>query len=126
MKTINNNYIERQDRIDSYVLDRMTDDERQQFEQDMAHDSDLKAQTVFTENVRRAIVCRNEKLAKMREWDREGKSKAVYWLSSVAAVLVFGFFQVQFWFNKLDEGELLTDNNRLEQTQHSEWGNRAP
>lgn len=97
---------ERQDRIDRYVLGRMTEEERKEFEQDMADDHELREQTVFTECVRRAVVSREEKLAKMRKWDKKtvpdvhsvadsGNRKPLYWISSIAAVLVVGFFVVQ-------------------------------
>ena len=97
---------ERQDRIDRYVLGRMTEEERKEFEQDMADDHELREQTEFTQRVRAAVVSREEKLAKMREWDKKtaqenpaatssGIRKQIYWISTIAAVLVVGFFVVQ-------------------------------
>lgn len=60
--------IEFQDRIDDYLLDRMSDEERNSFETDAAEDSELKEQLQFTETVQQATKSRNEKLAAMEEW----------------------------------------------------------
>ena len=60
--------IEFQDRIDDYLLDRMSDDERKSFESDTAEDAELKEQLQFTETVQQATKSRNEKLAAMEEW----------------------------------------------------------
>ena len=60
--------IEFQDRIDEYLLDRMSDKERKSFESDAAEDAELKEQLQFTETVQQATKSRNEKLAAMEEW----------------------------------------------------------
>ena len=60
--------IEFQDRIDDYLLDRMSDEERNSFELDAAEDVELKDQLQFTETVKQATKSRNEKLAAMAEW----------------------------------------------------------
>lgn len=60
--------IEFQDRIDEYLLDRMSDEERKSFESDAAEDAELKEQLQFTETVQQATKSRNEKLAAMEEW----------------------------------------------------------
>ena len=60
--------IEYQDRIDDYLLGRMSDEERKRFESDAAEDSELKDQLNFTETVQRATRSRNEKLAAMEKW----------------------------------------------------------
>lgn len=60
--------IEFQDRIDKYLLDRMSDEERKSFESDAAEDAELKEQLQFTETVQQATKSRNEKLAAMEEW----------------------------------------------------------
>lgn len=57
-----------QDRIDDYLLNRMSDEERNSFESDVASDTKLKEQLQFTETVRQATKSRNEKLAAMEEW----------------------------------------------------------
>ena len=73
--------IEFQDRIDDYLLDRMSDEERKKFESDAAEDAELKEQLQFTETVQQAIKSRNEKLAAMEEW----KNDYVWENDSVAA-----------------------------------------
>ena len=60
--------IDFQDRIDDYLLDRMSDEERKSFESDAAEDVELKDQLQFTETVKQATKSRNEKLAAMEEW----------------------------------------------------------
>ena len=60
--------IEFQDRIDDYLLDRLSDEERKSFESDTAEDAELKEQLQFTETVQQATKSRNEKLAAMEEW----------------------------------------------------------
>lgn len=61
--------IEFQDRIDDYLLNRMSDEERKKFESDAAADVELKEQLHFTETVQQATKSRNEKLAAMEEWN---------------------------------------------------------
>ncbi len=57
-----------QDRIDDYLLDRMSDEERKSFESEVAADAELKEQLQFTETVQKATKSRNVKLAAMEEW----------------------------------------------------------
>ncbi len=57
-----------QDRIDDYLLNRMSAEERNSFESDVAANTKLKEQLLFTETVQQATKSRNEKLAAMEEW----------------------------------------------------------
>ena len=78
--------IEFQDRIDDYLLDRMSDEERDRFELDAAENAEIQEQLQFTETVQQATRSRNEKLAAMEEWkddyvwedDRVAASAAEY------------------------------------------------
>lgn len=63
--------IEFQDRIDDYLQDRMSDEERKSFESDAAENAELKEQLQFTETVQQATKSRNEKLAAMEEWKND-------------------------------------------------------
>lgn len=63
--------INNQDRIDNYLLNRMSDEERKAFEADVAKDTHLKEQMTFTKNVMNAIKSRNEKLAMIKEWQND-------------------------------------------------------
>ena len=56
------------DRIDDYLLDRMSNEERNSFASDVAEDAELKEQLQFTGTVQQATKSRNEKLAAMKEW----------------------------------------------------------
>lgn len=64
--------IDYQDRIDEYLLNRMTDEERSTFEQDVNHDEELQDQLSFTKDVQQIVIRRNEMLAKMKQWEEEG------------------------------------------------------
>lgn len=63
--------IEFQDRIDDYLLDRMSDEERKSIESDAAADAELKEQLQFTETVQQVTKSRNEKLSAMEKWKED-------------------------------------------------------
>lgn len=60
---------EYQDQIDDYLLGRMSDEDRMSFEKELKQDAELREQMEFTQNVQTATKSRNEKLAKMDEWE---------------------------------------------------------
>ena len=64
-----------QDRIDEYLLGRMIDEEKAQFEAEVNQDESKREQLEFTRNVKGAISSREEKMAKLkmmqRMYDRE-------------------------------------------------------
>ena len=60
---------EYQDQIDKYVLGQMDDTEKSVFEQDVAQDAGLQEQLQFTKDVTSATKSREEKLAKMENWE---------------------------------------------------------
>ena len=107
----NNNF---QDRIDEYLLhgDTMSEEDKAQFLKEIEEDAEKKEQYEFTKNVKQAIVSRGEKLKAMIEFQKEMKShhhrKTWLWFSSVAAVLVIGFFAI----NPLFVENSPTDNVR--------------
>ena len=105
---------EYQDRIDDYILDRMSDEERSTFEKEMAADAELQEQVAFMQNMKKALKSRNEKLAAMKEWENDYVwedermaaidipakplvpiKRFVYWISGVAAVFVAGLLIIQ-------------------------------
>lgn len=55
-----------QDRIDEYILGRMTDEEKAQFEAEVNQDESKREQLEFTRNVKAAISSREDKLAKLK------------------------------------------------------------
>ena len=107
----NNNF---QDRIDEYLLhsDTMSEEDKAQFLKEIEEDAEKKEQYEFTKNVKQAMVSRGEKLKAMTEFQKEMKShhhrKTWLWISSVAAVLVIGFFAI----NPLFVENSPTDNVR--------------
>lgn len=60
--------IDYQDKIDEYLLHRMSDEERMAFENEANSDKELQEQLSFTGDVQQVLKSRNEKLAKMEEW----------------------------------------------------------
>ena len=107
----NNNF---QDRIDEYLLhgDTMSEEDKAQFLKEIEEDAEKKEQYEFTKNVKQAMVSRGEKLKAMTEFQKEMKShhhrKTWLWISSIAAVLVIGFFAI----NPLFVENSPTDNVR--------------
>ena len=90
----NNNF---QDRIDEYLLhsDTMSEEDKAQFQKEIEEDAEKKEQYEFTKNVKQAMVSRVEKLKAMTEFQKEikhGRRKSWLWISSIAAILVVGFF----------------------------------
>lgn len=103
---------EYQDKIDNYLLNRMSDEDRQKFEQEVAVNEELKEQLEFSRLVQAAFNDRGEKLAKMAQWEQEELAassdedeeqstpavapntwrKYLYWCSGIAAVFIAGFF----------------------------------
>lgn len=105
--------IEFQDNIDDYLLNRMSGEERKSFEQKLDSDPELQDQLAFTQEVQQAITSRNEKLDAIKEWQddytwkqdvRQSPAKRlIYWSSGIAALLLAGFFLLQY--------QVGTDNN---------------
>ena len=93
----NNNF---QDRIDEYLLhgDTMSEEDKAQFLKEIEEDEEKRELYQFTKNVKMAMVSREEKLKAMTEFQKEMKShhhrKTWLWISSIAAVLVVGFFAI--------------------------------
>lgn len=88
-----------QDRIDEYLLhgDTMSEEAKAQFLKEIEEDTEKKEQYEFTKNVKQAMVSRGEKLKAMTEFQKEikhGCRKSWLWISSIAAILVIGFFAI--------------------------------
>lgn len=88
-----------QDRIDEYLLhgNKMSEEAKAQFLKEIEEDTEKKELYELTKNVRMAMVSRGEKLKAMTEFRKEMKRssrKSWLWISSVAAVLVGGFFAI--------------------------------
>ena len=89
-----------QDRIDEYLLhnDAMSEEDKAQFLKEIEDDVEKREQYEFTKNVKMAMVSREEKLKAMTEFQKEMKShhhrKTWLWISSIAAILVVGFFAI--------------------------------
>ena len=106
----NNNF---QDRIDEYLLhgDTMSEEDKAQFLKEIEEDAEKRELYEFTKNVKQAMVSRGEKLKAMTEFQKEikdGRRKSWLWISSIAAILVIGFFAI----NPLFVENSPTDNVR--------------
>ena len=103
-----------QDRIDEYLLqgETMSDEDKAQFLKEIEEDAEKMEQYEFTKNVKQAMVSRGKKLKAMTEFQKEMKfhhhRKTWLWISSIAAVLVIGFFAI----NPLFVENSPTDNVR--------------
>lgn len=106
-----------QDRIDEFLLhnDAMSEEDKAQFLKEIEDDAEKREQYEFTKNVKLAMVSREEKLKAMTEFQKEMKShhhrKTWLWISSIAAVLVVGFFAIN---------PLLVENNPTENVRGDE------
>ena len=65
--------IDFQDRIDDYLLGKMSDEDVKIFEHDIEQNAELREQVEFTKSVQTAIISRGEKLKKMQEWEDDYK-----------------------------------------------------
>ena len=106
----NNNF---QDRIDEYLLhgDTMSEEDKAQFLKEIEEDTEKKEQYEFTKNVKEALKSRGDKLKAMTGFQKEikhGRRKSWLWISSIAAILVVGFFAI----NPLFVENSPTDNVR--------------
>ena len=102
-----------QDRIDEYLLhgDSLSEEAKAQFLKEIEEDEEKRELYEFTKNVKAAMVSRGEKLKAMTEFQKEMKHsnrKTWLWISSIAAVLVIGFFAI----NPLFVENSPTDNVR--------------
>lgn len=102
-----------QDRIDEYLLhgDSLSEEAKAQFQKEIEEDEEKREQYEFTKNVKQAMISRGEKLKAMTEFQKEMKHsnrKTWLWISSIAAVLVIGFFAI----NPLFVENSPTDNVR--------------
>lgn len=89
-----------QDRIDEFLLhnNAMSEEDKAQFLKEIEDDVEKREQYEFTKNVKQVMVSRGEKLKAMTEFQKEMKShhhrKTWLWISSIAAILVVGFFAI--------------------------------
>ena len=88
-----------QDRIDEYLLhgETMSEEDKAQFLKEIEDDVEKREQYEFTKNVKQAMISRGEKLKAMTEFQKEMKRsnrKTWLWISSIAAILVVGFFAI--------------------------------
>ena len=103
-----------QDRIDEFLLhnDAMSEEDKAQFLKEIEDDVEKREQYEFTKNVKQVMISRGEKLKAMTEFQKEMKHsnrKTWLWISSIAAVLVIGFFAINPLFMEKNSS---TDNVR--------------
>lgn len=102
-----------QDRIDEYLLheDTMSEEAKAQFLKEIEENTEKKKQYEFTKNVKETLKSRGDKLKAMTEFQKgikHGRRKSWLWISSIAAILVIGFFAI----NPLFVENSPTDNVR--------------
>ena len=76
----------------------MSEEDKAQFLKEIEEDAEKRELYEFTKNVKQAMISRGEKLKAMTEFQKEMKShyhrKTWLWTSSIAAILVIGFFAI--------------------------------
>ena len=102
-----------QDKIDEYLLheDTMSEEAKAQFQKEIEENTEKKKQYEFTKNVKEALKSRGDKQKAMTEFQKgikHGRRKSWLWISSIAAILVIGFFAI----NPLFVENSPTDNVR--------------
>lgn len=121
---------EYQDKIDDYLMNRMTEEERRMFEMEVGEDSELKDQLSYSAEVKRLMIDRNEKLSAMKEWEEEyerdakrnvARKRTLYWVSGVAAVFVVGLLVLN--INRTTNVESITGNEGVEIPYPQGYGN---
>lgn len=113
-----------QDRIDDYILGRMSAEDRALFEAEVSQDEAKRQQLEFTQNLKRAITSREAKMAMMANMRARYEAESTHndvsmmptdtdsstqqismprrllskrtmlWISSIAAVFVIGMFMM--------------------------------
>lgn len=90
---------DRYDKIDRYVTDKMTPNERESFVKEMENDPSLRAQLHLVEDIKDGLVRRQEKVEQIQKWQQDSmkekvKRSNVIRLStiSVAAAVMIGAF----------------------------------
>lgn len=99
-----------QDRIDDYILNRMSAEERAAFEKELSQSEAMQQQFNFTKNLKSAITSRESKLSAVNTMRQQRDKQStmtslplrstrrtrhiVAWASAIAAVLVVGLFVV--------------------------------
>ena len=103
-----------QDKIDAYIQGRMSEAEKKDFERQVAEDPKKQAALQFTQNLKKALTSRGDKLKALRDMEQRYHEEAEttsphvdvpaadvdekkhsyrwLWMSGIAAVLVSGFF----------------------------------
>ena len=93
--------IDYQDRIEDYLLNRMSNDERFAFEHELDKNPELRDQYEFTSMVKTALMLENiegdvkkwgDAYKARREDRRSSKRHVLYWISGIAAIFIVGFF----------------------------------
>lgn len=102
-------YKERQDRIDAYLRDEMSQEEGSRFESDLQVDADLHNDFLATTAIAKALADRKEKIDSMTCWDAEEEIRRNierrrrmirWWVGGMGAVacLVIVFFTGRHFF----------------------------
>lgn len=82
------------DKIDSYLLNKMSDEDKAIFEKELSSNADLREDLEFTSLVRDEIKDRNEKIRfiKSVKAKRSRTIKLAFSITSIAAAIVLGLF----------------------------------
>ena len=96
--------------IDKYLRKEMTPEESLNFEQEALNNPELRKEIELTYRIKKSLADRQHKLRTTAHWERKNKFKIVRvaTISSIAAMLVIGFFVAKPVLDASDNnGELL-------------------
>lgn len=66
--------LDSQDKIDDYVMGKMSMREQQYFHKIITNDENLQEQLELTQHIVHTIIKRNQKIAAMKTWEQESNS----------------------------------------------------
>lgn len=115
------------ERIDRYLRKEMSAEESLLFEQEALNNSDLRREIELTYRIKRRLVDRQQKLFRTAHWERKRRIKHVCFatMTSVAAILVVGFFLNRPMTGTSEKSELLASANISTSQEMKEMGAEA-
>ena len=113
--------------IDRYLRKEMSAEESLLFEQEALNNPDLRREIELTYRIKRRLIDRQQKLFRTAHWERKRRMKHVCFatITSVAAMLVVGFFLNRPMTGTSEKSELLASANISTSQGMKEMGEEA-
>ncbi|MGN0234062.1 MAG: hypothetical protein ACI4B5_06555 [Bacteroidaceae bacterium] len=115
------------ERIDRYLRKEMSGEESLLFEQEALNNPDLRREIELTYRIKRRLADRQHKLFRTAHWERKRRIKHVCFvtMTSVAAILVVGFFLNRPVTGTSEMSELLASANVSTSQEMKKMGEEA-